>query len=121
MFDRVNINEIDLESCQAHGGLGDILFARLLTSEEVQGPCNFVDVAVLPPGASIGYHRHASNEEEFYLVLSGSGEITRNGEKSRVVAGDLIRNSRGGSHGLVNDGSEPLKIFVFELATLDEK
>ena len=38
MFERVNINEIDLESCQAHGGLGDILFARLLTSEEVQGP-----------------------------------------------------------------------------------
>jgi mannose-6-phosphate isomerase-like protein (cupin superfamily) len=79
------------------------------------GACNFIEVASLPPGTSIGRHRHAATDEELYLVLAGEGEMWRDGETFRVGPGDLVRNPPGAEHGLVNVGREELRIFVFDL------
>jgi mannose-6-phosphate isomerase-like protein (cupin superfamily) len=116
LFDRCNLEKLPLEPTTAHGGEGRIRFARVLTRHDVSGPCNFIDLAVLPPGTSIGLHRHGDAEEEYYLVLGGTGEMRRNGESFPVETGDLVRNPCGGTHALVNTGTENLKIFVFELA-----
>ncbi|MBL8839989.1 MAG: cupin domain-containing protein [Planctomycetes bacterium] len=113
-FDRCNLGQLPLERVRAHGGDGTIAFCRVAAREQLSGALNFIDLAELPPGASIGRHQHADDEEEFYLVLSGSGRMERDGESFRVNAGDLIRNGPGGAHGLVNDGAEPLRLFVFE-------
>lgn len=115
LFDRSNLDQLDLVKIQAHGGEGLIRFARIVDRNGVAGSCNFIDLAELPPGSSVGTHTHAGSEEEFYLVLSGSGQMTRNGEVFPVGAGDLIRNPPGGTHSLRNTGSEPLRIFVFEV------
>ena len=105
-FDRGNLAHLDLSQVRAHEGDGLIRFARVVEKSQLAGGCNFIDV---------GPHTHRSTEEEFYLVLAGTGEMTRNGEVFRVEAGDLIRNPPGGTHSLRNSGAEPLKIFVFEL------
>jgi mannose-6-phosphate isomerase-like protein (cupin superfamily) len=114
-YDRANLRRIELAHVRAHGGDGLIRFARLADRESMVGGCNFIDFAELPPGTSIGRHTHAETEEEFYLVLQGRGEMTRNGETFAVEPGDLIRNPPGGTHSLRNTGSEALQIFVFEL------
>jgi mannose-6-phosphate isomerase-like protein (cupin superfamily) len=115
-FDRTNLEELELAPVRAHNGEGLIRFVRIAERHQLAGGCNFIDLAELPPGTSVGLHTHASSEEEFYLVLSGTGEMTRNGHVFPVVAGDLIRNPPAGSHSLRNTGTEPLRIFVFELA-----
>ncbi len=114
-FDRCNLDHLDLTGIRAHGGEGLIGFARVLDRERLGGSCNFIDLAELPPGTSIGPHTHEASEEEFYLVLTGTGEMCRNGELFEVRAGDLIRNPPGGTHSLRNTGASPLRIFVFEL------
>jgi mannose-6-phosphate isomerase-like protein (cupin superfamily) len=110
--DRIHLFSQALERVQAHGGVGEIRFRRLV---EHSGTCHFVDLAVLPPGASIGRHRHAGDELEFYLILAGSGRMWRDGETFDVRAGDLVRNAPGGEHGLENTGDADLTIFVFEV------
>ena len=115
MFERCNVEQLPLERVTAHGGQGQILFHRVAEKEHLSGRLNFIDVAHLPPGVSIGRHSHASNEEEFYLVLEGRGRMYRDGETFEVGRGDLIRTPPGGSHELTNTGSGPLRIFVFEV------
>ncbi len=114
--DRLNVHRAALEPTVAHDGEGRIGVARVAVAGDLAAPCNFIDVAELPPGTSIGRHRHASDEEELYLVLEGSGTMWRDGEEFRVGPGDLVRNRPGGAHGLVNDGDGPLRLFVIELA-----
>jgi mannose-6-phosphate isomerase-like protein (cupin superfamily) len=114
-FDRCNLGSLPLENVQAHGGEGLIRFVRVADRSALLGGCNFIDLAELPPGTSIGTHTHRSSEEELYLVLEGSGHMVRNGEAFDVAAGDLIRNPPGGTHSLRNTGAGPLRIFVFEL------
>ena len=115
-FDRLNLNDVLLSNVQAHHGDGLIRFARLCAEQQSQGACNFIDLAELPPGTSIGRHQHLSSEEEFNLILQGQGMMWRNGEEFTVQAGDLIRNPPSGEHSLRNTGSAPLRIFVFEVA-----
>jgi radical SAM protein with 4Fe4S-binding SPASM domain len=105
----------------AHDGEGEIEAARIVTHADLSGGCNFIDYVELPPGTSVGEHTHALDEEEFYLVLSGSG-VMRLGEDSFPVGpGDLVRNPPGGFHGLANTGPATLKLFVFELSVRGEQ
>jgi mannose-6-phosphate isomerase-like protein (cupin superfamily) len=115
-FDRCNLSKLELADVVAHEGVGRIRMRRVADHETLAGTCHFIDLAEIPPGASVGRHQHAASEEEFYLVLSGTGEMWRDGETFPVTTGDLIRNRPGGRHGLVNTVTEPLRIFVFEVA-----
>lgn len=114
-FDRQNLNALTLAPTRAHHGDGQIHFARIAGAEAFESAVNFVDYAELPPGTSIGRHRHGHDEEELYLVLSGEGLLWRDGRTARVGAGDLVRNVPGGAHGLENPGPETLRLFVIEL------
>jgi mannose-6-phosphate isomerase-like protein (cupin superfamily) len=114
-FDRENLSALTLAPTRAHHGVGRIHFARIADAEAFESAVNFVDYAELPPGTSIGRHRHGLDEEELYLVLSGEGLLWRDGQTTRVGAGDLVRNVPGGAHGLENPGPETLRLFVIEL------
>ena len=73
----------------------------------------FFHHTVLPPGTTIGSHKHG-NDEEFYVVLEGSGEMELDGSKQLVSAGDVIMNKPYGTHGLRNTSTtDELKILVF--------
>jgi mannose-6-phosphate isomerase-like protein (cupin superfamily) len=64
----------------------------------------------LPPGASIGVHKHEKNEDA-YIVVSGSGVfVTADGTETPVKAGDVTIARKGESHGMKNTGNEPLVI-----------
>jgi mannose-6-phosphate isomerase-like protein (cupin superfamily) len=115
-LDRCNLGALPLASLRAHGGEGEIRLARVADGRALAGALHFIDLAVLPPGTSIGRHRHPETEEELYLVLAGEGEMWRDGEVFRVGPGDLVRNRPGGSHGLANVGRDELRVFVFAAA-----
>jgi mannose-6-phosphate isomerase-like protein (cupin superfamily) len=110
----LDLNRLDLDEVNAHGGEGKILFNRVLGADDFRGPWNFVDYAVLPPGASIGLHTHGANEE-LYLVLAGEGLMHVDGREFRVREGSLVLNRPGGTHGLSNDGEDSLKLLVVEV------
>ncbi|MDR0403812.1 MAG: cupin domain-containing protein [Treponema sp.] len=61
----------------------------------------------LPPGASIGKHRHDA-ETEYFMVVSGSGVTDDNGVETPVSAGDSIITGGGAYHSVKNTGDVPL-------------
>lgn len=104
----------------AHGGQGQIEAVRVATGAVLAGGCNFIDFVQLPPGTSIGEHAHGLDEEEFYLVLSGTGLLQLGEDRIPVGPGDLIRNPPGGIHGLANTGRTTVRLVVFELSVPKE-
>ena len=61
----------------------------------------------LEPGASVGYHLHADNEEG-YFVMGGEGLYSEENESRQVKAGDIMLCRMGRSHGIENTGKETL-------------
>ena len=114
-FQKANIFDCPSQEMTAHGGSGLLEVSRIFTAKDVSGACNFVDFTIIPPGASIGAHSHAMDEEEYYLILEGAGRMAVDGEIFEVSKGDLIRNRPGGSHWLENNSEGPIQLFVFEL------
>ncbi|MBC7974862.1 MAG: cupin domain-containing protein [Myxococcales bacterium] len=114
-FVRCNLGDLALAAVRSHGGEREIRSARIAEAAAFAGGCNFVEYAELPPGASIGRHRHADDEEELYLVLEGRGMMWRDGERFMVRTGELIRNQPGGEHELRNTGTGVLRLLVIEL------
>ncbi|MEU5273565.1 cupin domain-containing protein [Streptomyces hygroscopicus] len=108
-----NLRELLAPKEHDHGGLGTILAHRAFARRPGGRGAEFVDLAVLPPGTSIGRHRHGADRET-YIVLDGSGLMFLEGERFRVGAGDVIVNRPFGEHGLVNDGERELRLLVFE-------
>jgi mannose-6-phosphate isomerase-like protein (cupin superfamily) len=87
-------------------GEGTVHFTYLVDCEKEKN-IRMLAEATLPPGASIGYHRH-DNETEYYLILSGAGEVNDNGTVKPVKAGDAMITGNGASHSIKNTGSVPL-------------
>jgi len=101
------------ERVRAHGGAREISFARVL--QRAGGPLRFIDLSVLAPGADIGPHTHADDNEELYVVVEGRGLMSLDGQEFEVEPGDVILNRPGGSHGLRNTGEQELRIVVIEV------
>lgn len=66
---------------------------------------------VKPGGKSAKYHSH-SKQEEFFLILQGSGILRMNNEEMPIKTGDVISKpaGKGISHQFINNGSEILQI-----------
>jgi mannose-6-phosphate isomerase-like protein (cupin superfamily) len=103
-----------IEIVEDHGGEGPIRFRRLFSSEDWPGPIDFVDYTVVPSGSSIGVHGHEGNDE-IYLVVTGEATVTLDSREHPVTSGDVIVTPSGSSHGLRNDGSKPLIMFVVQV------
>jgi uncharacterized cupin superfamily protein len=71
-----------------------------------------VEILRIPPGkAPYPYHLH-SEQWEFYHVISGCGKVRHEGGATPLVAGDNCIFKPGEPHQFVNDGSEPLVLYV---------
>jgi quercetin dioxygenase-like cupin family protein len=68
----------------------------------------------VPPGASLGRHRHG-DDTEWYLLLEGTGMMHVEGKDHRVTGGDFVVNRPFGEHGLVNDSERDLHVMVFKV------
>ena len=62
------------------------------------------------PGSTIG--AHVNDKDEIYYVLSGRGELTLNGQRREVGAGDAVLTRNGDSHALRQLGQDDLVIFI---------
>ncbi|MCT4687354.1 cupin domain-containing protein [Vallitalea sp.] len=110
-----------VEGC--HGGEGYIYVRQMLGyepalpvpgfPEDFETLVNFVHVTTLPEGTSIGLHPHNENEE-FYLVIAGTGEMTVDGDKHIMKPGSICLTKSGSKHTFKNIGSEDLQIVVVE-------
>lgn len=109
-----NVRDLLTAKEHDHGGIGTILAHRVFAREALGPGAEFIDLAVLPPGTSIGRHRHGADRET-YIVLAGSGLMFLDGEEFRVGAGDVVVNRPHGEHGLRNDSADTdLHLLVFE-------
>ena len=64
----------------------------------------------VPPGSSIGYHTHFTNEEHFFVV-SGSARGTVNDITVRMGPLDCLMCGIDDTHGIYNDSTEDLWLF----------
>lgn len=99
---------------KCHGGQGVLDFTVVMDGKESDGQrLRFLHDDILPPGVSIGVHKH--NHEEHYYVLSGRGTMILDGQRHEVGPGDIASVYAGGSHGLENTSSQDLRIIVIGL------
>jgi mannose-6-phosphate isomerase-like protein (cupin superfamily) len=101
----------DLANC--HDGEGVLKHISLYGSSDFKTKLEFLNYTILPSGTTIGIHQHGDNEE-LYIVLEGNGVMTVDGESRDVCAGDVIVNKPFGSHGIINNSNQDLKLLVFE-------
>ena len=69
---------------------------------------------IVPPGASIGYHTHYTNEEHFFIIR-GTGRGTVNDVTMPMKSLDCIKCGINDSHGIYNNGNEDLVLFFTNL------
>ena len=87
-------------------GEGNTRLTYLLNADNERNARMFAEVT-LNPGCSIGYHRHDS-ETEYYFILSGTGTVNDDGKEVQVKQGDSMITGNGASHSIKNTGTVPL-------------
>jgi mannose-6-phosphate isomerase-like protein (cupin superfamily) len=116
VVDRLVITTLDEPSLVYGMHYGEQLaqWKILVRRNNVFGPWEAVEWSWLPPGGVSGEHLH-TRTEEVYFIVSGSGEMTINGLKHQVRAGDVIVTSLGTRHSLRNPGPQALSWLVIEV------
>ncbi|HYW16100.1 MAG TPA: cupin domain-containing protein [Allosphingosinicella sp.] len=100
----------------AHDGEGELETARVESSPD---GLEFIDLTSIPPGGTVGIHRHSPDNEEIYVIVSGEGAMTVEKETFSVGPGDVIVNDPGGEHGLRNVGTEELRMVVVQKSPME--
>lgn len=93
-----------------HGGKGSF-FRRTLLDGVPGSVFKYVRDITVPPGSVIGEHPH-SDDEEVYFIISGTGVMVVDGEERVVGPGSAILTLSGSTHGIRNDATENLRLFV---------
>lgn len=89
------------------GKMTTLMLGEAAGSEQI-----YVNIDQVQPGAkSVKYHSH-SRQEEFFLILNGTGTLRMNGEEHPVAKGDFVAKPAGKNnvHQFINTGSEVLEI-----------
>jgi mannose-6-phosphate isomerase-like protein (cupin superfamily) len=103
----IHRNEMKVEDKEKmREGKGTARFTYLLDGGKETNARMFAEIT-LEPGCSIGYHKHES-ETEYYFILSGAGLVNDNGKEVTVKQGDAIITGHGASHSIENTGTTPL-------------
>ncbi|HCZ06312.1 MAG: hypothetical protein PWP37_755 [Thermotogota bacterium] len=93
------------------GGKGEIEITHLVPKEMMEGRSRLFAKLKLPPGASVGAHKHEGEFEVFY-ILSGEGIFHDNGRNVPIKAGDVCFTGSGESHSIENTGKEDLEFLA---------
>lgn len=111
----VNFLELPLIPENIHGSNGLCPHASIFKSGDFDTPIRFLNYTVIPSGVGYGLHKHG-NDNELYIVLSGEGIYTEDGESIFVKTGSVMLNAPFGTHKIENTGSDDLRILVIAAA-----
>ncbi len=98
-----------------NGGKGTALYRRALQPEVFYTNWSYVDHLLLPPGTSLGRHRHEGVEEVFY-VLGGEGMVQVGEESAAVRKGDAVPVFLNEVHSLAGAGAEGIELMILGIA-----
>ena len=102
------------------GGKGTVTIRHLLNPDEMLGKGRLFAETTVPPGASIGLHRHEGDVEAYY-ILQGCGLYHNNDQAFDVKPGDMTLVDDQNQHGIENTGDIPLVFIALILFTGDKK
>ena len=89
------------------GGDGEIIKNGLLDKANAGSLFSAMSVLTLPPGSSIGVHVHP-DDEEAYVIISGTGVYTSEEGEHPMGPGDIALCFQGEKHGIANTGKTDL-------------
>ena len=101
-----------------HDGVGHVDSFRAFNRLESDQRVDFIDFVRVPPKCSIGRHRHGDNQE-WYVIISGHGEMWFKGQNISVGPWDVLINPPHHEHGLINLSDEDIVLVVFETSGVD--
>jgi mannose-6-phosphate isomerase-like protein (cupin superfamily) len=96
-------------------GKGSVQYRRALPPEVFMTAWSYVDHLLIPPGASVGSHKHMG-VEELYYVMDGEGSVRVDGESAPVKKWDAIVMAPGEAHSFENTSGAPLEVMVVAAA-----
>lgn len=98
------------------GGDGHFCLRHIGENSEMAGQASLFARGSLPPGSTVGLHKHKGNME-YCLFLGGEGLVREEQAEYSVKAGDVSICFDGGSHEIINTGALDLEYIVLVLKT----
>lgn len=96
------------EKEQVQGGQGVITFRHILSKEDLYGHGRMFAEIVIPPGGSIGKHRHVDETEPYYILRGEGVYHESDGSEHVVQPGDVCVLEVGAEHWIENRSDAPL-------------
>jgi uncharacterized cupin superfamily protein len=119
-MNRINLSEIKVEESASPKGRFHRFRANIAAALAAKrngatsaGPCPFeVELVRIPPrAANWPYHAH-STQWEFYLIVSGRGQVRTPQGQFEIREGDCLLHPPGEAHQLTNSGAVDLVYYV---------
>lgn len=98
-----------------HPAFDNVKTAIFITGKEPYAAS--VCLIEIAPGSETPIHKHEEHADSVFVV-KGHGETYVNGRWQPIEPGDYLFIPAQGEHGTRNTGSEPLRLFVHQTATL---
>lgn len=96
------------------GGKGSVTMEHFMDRRMANGMGRLFARSILPPGASVGLHKHEGDCEVYY-ILEGRALVNDNGTDVELGPGDINFCPDGGSHGIENIGNSDLSYIAIIL------
>jgi len=103
--------QMETEVRNIRNGIGNVTVQHLFKKEEITARTRLCSRLILPPGVSIGMHKH-EGEDELFIFTRGKGLIDDGQTKKPVQAGDATLTGKGEAHAVINNGREELEMIA---------
>jgi mannose-6-phosphate isomerase-like protein (cupin superfamily) len=103
--------QMEVEVRNIRNGIGNVSVQHLFKKDEITARTRMCARLTLPPGVSIGMHKH-ENEDELFIITRGTGLIDDGKTRTPVQAGDATLTGKGEAHAVINNGNEPMEIIA---------
>jgi quercetin dioxygenase-like cupin family protein len=104
------IADLEAGEWQEHPRFPGIQIKGLLTAAD--NPLATVNVIEVPPGSSVGRHRHAQQLETIW-VIKGNAILTLDQMEVSIKDGQIVAIPIGLEHALRNEDHSPLQLLTF--------
>lgn len=102
------------DEVELKGGKGTLEIINFLEKEEGNSAGRLFAVSIIPPGCSIGTHRHQGDFEVYYM-LKGKAHVVDNDVPGILEPGDCMVCQDGDTHSIENRGEETVEYIALIL------